>query len=137
MQLDNLFRQIITNSHQFWRVRSLSFLNMSDASSEFLKKVVCYLNAIYFQPRNSHTTPLFNWSLREHQQKTFATLSGFWPLRGWEGLGESVKKENLWQKFFFRWMLYEALKISEIFADVKSKIKQEMNDLVAASYKLF
>ena len=35
-------------------------------------------------------------------------------------------------------MLYEALKISEIFADVKSKIKQqEMNDLVAASYKLF
>ena len=34
-------------------------------------------------------------------------------------------------------MLYEALKTSEIFADVKSKIKQEMNDLVAASYKLF
>ena len=29
-----------------------------------------------------------NISLREHRQKTFVTLSGFWPLRGW-GVGES------------------------------------------------
>ena len=34
-----------------------------------------------------HTT-----KLREHQQKTLITLSGFWPLRGWGSLSESVKK---------------------------------------------
>ena len=38
-------------------------------------------------------------------------LSGFWPLRGWEGLRESVKIDS-WQKSIFQ-MLYEALKISE------------------------
>ena len=35
-------------------------------------------------------------------------LSGFWPLRGWEGLRESVKIDS-WQKSIF----HEALKISE------------------------
>ena len=37
----------------------------------------------------------------EHRQKTFVTLSGFWPSRGWGNLSESVKNENLWQKSFF------------------------------------
>ena len=32
--------------------------------------------------------------LREHQQKTFVMLSGFWLLRGWGSLSKSVKKEN-------------------------------------------
>ena len=32
---------------------------------------------------------------REHQQKTFVILSGFWSLRWWgAGLSKSVKKEN-------------------------------------------
>ena len=29
-------------------------------------------------------------ALREHRQKTFVTLSGFWPLRGLGGPSESV-----------------------------------------------
>ena len=28
-------------------------------------------------------------TLREHRQKTFVTLSVFWPLKGWRGLGEN------------------------------------------------
>ena len=39
--------------------------------------------------------------LRQHQQKTLITLSGFWPLRGWGSLSESVKKirdENLFYR---------------------------------------
>ena len=40
---------------------------------------------------------------RKHWQKTFVTLSGFWPLLGWRGLGgggggglvNTLKKENL------------------------------------------
>ena len=39
-------------------------------------------------------------NIREHQQKTFNTLSRFW-LGGGEGLSESFKKENLRQKSFF------------------------------------
>ena len=33
-------------------------------------------------------------------QKAFVTLNRFWVLRGWGHLGESFKKENLWQKCF-------------------------------------
>ena len=53
--------------------------------------------------------------LREDQQKTFVTLSGFWSLRGWGGGGvsESVKKKNLSPKSFFQIMLNEVLKICE------------------------
>ena len=53
------------------------------------------------------------FKFREHQQKTFVKLSRFWPLRGWGGLGESVKKENLWQKSFLKKILNEVLKICE------------------------
>ena len=61
---------------------------------------------------------------REHWQKTFVTLSGFWPLRGWGWQGvwvNPLKKENL--KNFTS-------------ADVKANIKQqEIKYLVAVSYK--
>ena len=50
--------------------------------------------------------------LREHQQKSFVTLSGFWPLWGWGDLSESVKKGKFVTKIFFGLMLYETLKIS-------------------------
>ena len=40
--------------------------------------------------------------LREHQQKTFVTLSGFWPLSCWEILVNLLKKENSWRKSFFQ-----------------------------------
>ena len=37
-------------------------------------------------------------TVREHSQKIFVALSGFWLLRGWGGLSdEPVKKEKLWQ----------------------------------------
>ena len=35
------------------------------------------------------------WSpkkIREHRQKTFIMLSGFWPLKGVGGLSKSIKK---------------------------------------------
>ena len=40
--------------------------------------------------------------LREHQQKTFVTHSGFWSLMGWGGGGwvNQLKNENFWQIFF-------------------------------------
>ena len=40
--------------------------------------------------------------IRQHQQKDFVTLSGFWPLREWGGLSESVKKGKFVTKIFFR-----------------------------------
>ena len=54
--------------------------------------------------------------LREHRQKNFVTLSGFWPLRGWKGGGKGVwlnplRKGNSWRKSFFQIMPNEALKI--------------------------
>ena len=49
--------------------------------------------------------------LREHRQKTFNTLSGFWPFRGWRGLSESVKKGKFVTKIFFQIILNEILKI--------------------------
>ena len=33
-------------------------------------------------------------------KKAFVTLNRFWLLSGWGYLGESFKKENLWQKCF-------------------------------------
>ena len=50
--------------------------------------------------------------LREHQQETFVTYSGFWPLKGW-GKGrcsESAKKVKFLTKFFFHVILNEVLK---------------------------
>ena len=40
-------------------------------------------------------------AIREHRQKTFVTLSGFWPLRGCRGLSESVEKGKFARKIFF------------------------------------
>ena len=39
--------------------------------------------------------------LREHQQKTFVMLGRFWPLKGWGGLGKSVKKRKVCDKNLF------------------------------------
>ena len=33
--------------------------------------------------------------------KNFVVLKGFWPLRGWRDLGESVKKEKCVMKILF------------------------------------
>ena len=51
--------------------------------------------------------------LREHRQKTFVTLSGFWRLKGWGSLSESVKKGKFVTKICFSDMLNEVLKIRE------------------------
>ena len=41
---------------------------------------------------STFTVMVCTTKLREHQQKTLITLSGFWSLRGWGSLSESVKK---------------------------------------------
>ena len=41
-----------------------------------------------------------DFCVRKHQQK-LVTLSGFWTLRGWRGLHESVKKGKFVTKIFF------------------------------------
>ena len=46
-------------------------------------------------------------------KKLLSCVSRFWLLRGWRDLGESVKKENLWQKSFLRIRWNEFLKICE------------------------
>ena len=46
----------------------------------------------------------FYQPVREHRQKTFIMLSGFWPLREWrgaEGLKESIKKGKFVTKIYF------------------------------------
>ena len=57
-----------------------------------------------------HSSVLLSYSLpslefREHEQKTFVTLSAFWPLKRGDGAGgleeglrESIRKEKLWWK---------------------------------------
>ena len=44
--------------------------------------------------------------LREHRQKRSVTLSGFWQLRGWGDLSESVKKGKFVPQIFF-WVTAE------------------------------
>ena len=39
--------------------------------------------------------------IREDRQKTFLTLSGFWPLSGWGSFNTSVKKGIFVKKIFF------------------------------------
>ena len=57
------------------------------------KKII---SKIFFSvvTKNSNWEILPNNLLRQHRQKTFVTLSGFWPLKGFGGLSESVKKEH-------------------------------------------
>ena len=54
---------------------------------------------------------LIKFDVREHIQKTFVTFSGFWPLRGWGGLAEFVKKGKFAMKIFFKIMLNKVLEI--------------------------
>ena len=59
-------------------------------------------------------------------------LSGFWSLRGWGSLIDSVKKEKSVTNSFFQIMLNEVLKM--ISGDVKTNVKQqEIKDLVVVS----
>ena len=51
----------------------------------------------FLNPENRSFTNI----LWEHQQKTFVTLSRFWPLRVWGSLSESVKKGQFMTKIFF------------------------------------
>ena len=47
---------------------------------------------------------------RENQQKMFFMFSRFWPIRGWVGgRAESVKKNMIWDEFFFQIILNEIL----------------------------
>ena len=56
----------------------------------------------------------FLFTLRENRQKTFVTLSGFWPsVKGGGGWVNLLKKGNSWWKSFFQIMLNEVLKICE------------------------
>ena len=73
-------------------------------------------------------------TIRENRQKTFVTLSGFWPFRGCGGLSESAKKEKFVTKIFLsdndKWSSNNLWKIMP--DDVKVNIKQqEIKDLVA------
>ena len=59
-------------------------------------------------------------------------LSGFWSLRGWGSLIDSVKKEKSVTNPFFQIMLNEVPKM--ISGDVKTNVKQqEIKDLVVVS----
>ena len=73
-------------------------------------------------------------AIREHRQKIFVRLSGFWPLRGCDCLSEFVKKGKFETKIFFsdndEWSSNNLWKIMS--ADVKANIKQqEIKNLVA------
>ena len=48
----------------------------------------------------AYSLPSYYLNLREHRQKTFVTLSGFWLLRGWGVRVNPLKKGNLWRNFF-------------------------------------
>ena len=52
--------------------------------------------------------------IREPLQKCFVMLSKFWPLKGLEDLGESVKKRKFVIKIFLRIVLNEVLKSCKI-----------------------
>ena len=54
---------------------------------------------------------LIKFDVREHIQKTFVAFSGFWPLKGWGGLAEFVKKGKFAMKIFFKIMLNKVLEI--------------------------
>ena len=103
-------------------------MSLHDESS--IKKCRGWENAI--APKHSPNYQIFfssskglphltnNFSVREHQQKTFVTFSRFWLLRG---LSESVKKEKFVTKIFFsvnfEWSSKNLWKM--ISADVKAK----------------
>ena len=68
---------------------------------------------------------LLSNSAWDHWQ-TFVMLCGFWPLKGLEGLGESVKKIKFLMKTFFQKMLNEFLKSVKkdiVTDDVKADVK--------------
>ena len=74
--------------------------------------------------------------LRDHQQKTFVTLSRYWPFSEWGVWVNRLKRENLSWKSFFQIMLNEALKSCKkwyISADVKADVNQQViKELVAS-----
>ena len=51
-------------------------------------------------PHCFHIMNAFNM-LRKHREKSSVTLSGFWPLRGWGDLSDSVKKGKFVPQIFF------------------------------------
>ena len=56
------------------------------------------------------------------------TLSGFWLLRGWRDLGESIKKGEFATNFFFPIKVSEVLKTckkSNLLMYIKAKVKQQ------------
>ena len=63
----------------------------------------------------------FHFFFREHQQKTFATLSGFWSLRGWGASANLLKRKICVENIFsdiFDWSSKNFWKM--ITADVKA-----------------
>ena len=49
-------------------------------------------------------------SVREHRQKVFVKLSGFWPLKVLRGWVNPLKKRKFVTKIFFEIMLNKVLK---------------------------
>ena len=80
----------------------------TDVDPSIVGQHVRRLKNNYFKPCkpsfNHHQNVVFKLSLslfREHRQKTFITLSGFWPLRGWSGvnpLKKKIRDENLFYR---------------------------------------
>ena len=60
--------------------------------------------------------------------KKFVTLSGFWLLRCWRGLGEFIKKREFVTKIFISIMVDEVLKTCKkcyLLMYIKTKVKQQ------------
>ena len=83
----------------------------------------------YFPTKKGLFWQLCWWPyIREHQQKNFVTLVGFWLLRGWRGLGEAIKKAGFFTKIFFSIMVSEVLKTckkSYLLMYIRVKVKQQ------------
>ena len=72
---------------------------------------------VLFEHPHGNSTSFF----REHQQKTFATLSGFWSLRGWGASANLLKRKICVENIFsdiFDWSSKNFWKM--ITADVKA-----------------
>ena len=78
--------------------------------------------------------------VRKHRQKKIVMLSGFWPLRGWGGLRETVKKGKFVTKTFsadnFEWSSNNLWKMMSANAKANAK-QQEVKDLVVYILQMF
>ena len=113
---------LIRNSDICWSTRFITSPKVCGGLSIF-DSVLSLLKFIFWFNKIMDTL-----TLREHQQKTLVTLSGFWLLRGWGVWMNPIKKRKICDKSLFpynvEWSFVKLLKI--ISADVKAKVKQEI-----------